>query len=52
MIDLGKRIAAWDIFGGPVVLNFRGADRYQTIRGGIIGILVYALMSFLSFELL
>ena len=51
MIDIEKRIAAWDIFGGPVVLNFRGSDRYRTTRGGIIAIFVYAYVSFLSFEL-
>ena len=51
MINLEKRIAALDIFGGPVVLNFRGSDRYRTTRGGIIAICVYAFVSFLSFEL-
>ena len=31
-----------DIFGSMISLNFDGSDRYKTIRGGIITMIIYA----------
>ena len=41
-----------DIFADPVVLNFKGRDKYQTIKGGFWSIVAYILVLWLSFELL
>ena len=40
-----------DAFGKPVLLNFRKRDRFTTIRGGLLTIVVYLCSSYFGFNL-
>lgn len=52
MDRLRQGILNVDVFAKPVQLNFRGRERFATIRGGILTLLVYFATAYLSFALL
>ena len=52
MERLKKSILDTDAFGKPVLLNFRKRDRFTTIRGGLLTIVVYLCSSYFGFNLM
>ena len=41
MKSINKFLAGQDQLGPPIRLNFKGSDRWQTARGGVITIAMY-----------
>lgn len=39
--QVGGFVAGFDVFGSPITLKFKGNDRYKTVMGGLITLLVY-----------
>ena len=52
MERLKESILDLDAFGKPVLLNFRKRDRFTTIRGGLLTLLVYLFSSFFGYNLI
>ena len=42
-LNISKLIRNQDLFGPLVQLNFRGKSQYNTLRGGVLALLLYAL---------
>ena len=49
---IGKKITDLDNLNGPVTLNFRGKDRFKTLRGGILTLAIYLCVLLLSLSLI
>ena len=49
---IGTKLKDLDSFGRPVTLNFRGNDRYKTVRGGLITLLSYLCALLLSMSII
>ena len=47
-----KVVLDLDAFAKPVQVNFRGRERFATMRGGFLTILVYLATTWFSFSLL
>ena len=48
---LKESVLDLDAFGKPVLMNFRGRDRFTTIRGGLLTIVVYLCSSYFGYNL-
>ena len=48
MKSIKNFIVGYDDFADPVILNFRGRHRFQTLRGGLTKIASLCLLIFLS----
>ena len=48
---LREAVLNMDAFAKPVQLNFRGRERFATVRGGLLTILVYAASAWFSLSL-
>ena len=46
--SLGNAITSLDAFGAPISLNFKGRTSFQTMRGGVLTVIIY----FLTFWLI
>ena len=46
MSKVGAWFESWDIFGHPIVMNYRGKKTYQTKVGALCTFMVYALSLF------
>ena len=44
MSKIGNFISDFDVFGEPVSLNFRGKTSFQTKRGGVLTLGIYAIV--------
>ena len=51
MERLKESVLDLDAFGKPVLLNFRERDRFTTIRGGLLTIVVYLCSSYFGYNL-
>ena len=47
-----KQLSKLDSFAEQVTFNFRGSDKYRTARGGVVTIIVYAVIAWQAFLLL
>ena len=51
MESLKECVLDLDAFGKPVLLNFRKRERFTTIRGGLLTIVVYLCSSYFGYNL-
>ena len=44
--DIGEKIVNQDVYGHPVVVHYKGSDKYKTKMGAFCTLVTYAMVFF------